>query len=77
MLIGKHGSDMNLEKDKALQTRPKPRFGTEDRGFLGLWQFFRLFVPNFAKIANLVTYLTKMGQECMTAMIFVIRRLKV
>ena len=50
---------MNPKKDEILRTWPKPDSVTDLRSFLGLLQFFRRFIPKFAKVAAPLTDLTK------------------
>ena len=61
LLIGKDGLQVNPEKVEILKTWPKPASVTDIRSFLGLLQFFRRFIPDFAKIASPLTDLTKKG----------------
>ena len=57
--IGKRGIRVNQEKVEILRTWPKPISLTDLRSFLGLLQFFRRFIPNFAKVAAPLTNLTR------------------
>ena len=59
MFVGKDGIRVNPEKVQIIMTWPKPNSLTDLRSFLGLLQFFRRFIPNFAKIASPLTDLTK------------------
>ena len=49
----------DLKKTKIIRNYPPPKSVKETRAFLGLCGFYRKFVPNFAKISQPLTSLTK------------------
>jgi len=59
LVIGKRGVRVNDKKVNILRTWPRPISLTDLRSFLGLLQFFRRFIPEFAKVAAPLTNLTK------------------
>jgi len=59
LVIGRNGIRVDERKVKILRTWPKPESLTDLRSFLGLLQFFRRFIPAFAKVASPLTNLLK------------------
>lgn len=59
LVIGENGIRVDERKVEILRTWPKPISLTDLRSFLGLLQFFRRFIPDFAKIAGPLTNLLK------------------
>ena len=72
-VISKEGVYPDPEKISAIQEYPVPRTVKEVRAFLGLANYYRKFVQDFAKIAGPLHSLTKKGtafrwtHECQTA----------
>lgn len=61
LLVGIDGIRINFERIKILKTWPKSDTITDLNSFLGLTQSIRKFIPDFAKVAALLTDLTKKG----------------
>ena len=57
--ISENGMSVNSRKTSAVREWPAPKNVTEVRSFLGFCQFYRMFVKDFASIANPLTELTK------------------
>ena len=72
-VISKEGVQPDPEKIKAIKEYPVPRKVKDVRAFLGLANYYRKFVKDFAKIACPLNELTKKGlkfhwsDECQTA----------
>ena len=62
-IITGDGNSPDPAKLAAIRNAPKPETITQLRGFLGLANYYRKFVPNFAKIANPLTELTKKDSD--------------
>jgi len=60
--ISANGISPTPDKVSLIQDWPKPRTLTELRSFLGLTQFFRRFIRDYAKLASPLTNLTKKDQ---------------
>jgi len=58
-VISKDGLKMDEEKVKAVLDWPEPRNVKEVQSFIGLCNYYRLFIKNFAKIANPLHKLTR------------------
>lgn len=58
-IVSKDGVKPDPEKISAIVEYPVPRDVTQIRSFLGLLNFYRRFIPNFAEIAQPLTNLTK------------------
>ncbi len=58
-LICEGGYTTHPDKTRIIENYPAPKNVKEIRAFLGLCGFYRKFVPNFAKISQPLTYLTK------------------
>jgi len=52
------------EKFKAIKNFPIPKNTTDVKSFLGLAGYYRKFIPQFSKIAKLLTELLKKVQTC-------------
>ena len=50
-LVGKKGLRVNPEKVEVLKTCPRPETLTDVVRFVGLFQYFRGFIPKFPEIA--------------------------
>jgi uncharacterized membrane protein len=48
---------------EAVKDWPRPKYVTEVRGFLGLAEYYRRFINQFATLATPLTYLTKKTME--------------
>ncbi|EGO02371.1 hypothetical protein SERLA73DRAFT_24806, partial [Serpula lacrymans var. lacrymans S7.3] len=59
MIIGQNGIRMNPEKVQAILDWPKPTRVKGVRAFLGLGNFYRRFIENFAKITRPLNNLIK------------------
>ncbi|EGO04961.1 hypothetical protein SERLA73DRAFT_24707, partial [Serpula lacrymans var. lacrymans S7.3] len=59
MIIGQNGIRMNPEKVQAILEWPEPTRVKGVRAFLGLGNFYRRFIENFAKITRPLNDLTK------------------
>lgn len=59
LVIGRNGIRVDDRKVEILRTWPRPNSLTDLRSFLGLLQFFRRFIPDFAKVASPLTNLLK------------------
>ena len=59
LIVGKDGIKMDPSRTEAIRKYPVPKNGREVRRFLGLASYYRKFIPDFAKIAVPLYYLTK------------------
>ena len=59
LIIGTDGIRMDPKKIAAVMEWPAPRHLKDVQGFLGFCNFYRRFIPDFAKIAHPLTALTK------------------
>jgi hypothetical protein len=57
-LVGKDGVRCDPTKLRPIKKLPAPRNITENRSILGMFSFYRRFIPNFAQIAHPLTELT-------------------
>ena len=55
------GVESDLAKVEAVRIWKAPRTQKEVRRFLGFANYYRTFIPNFSKIAALLTALTRKG----------------
>jgi hypothetical protein len=54
-IISKKGIEVDPDKVQTVRDFPVPRNATEVHAFQGLFNYFRRFIPNFDKIANVLT----------------------
>ncbi|KIH64092.1 reverse transcriptase [Ancylostoma duodenale] len=59
VLISKNGSRINPKQIESITKYPTPKTVTDVKSFLGAASYFRRYIPNFAKIANPLTGLTR------------------
>ncbi len=62
IIVGRGGIKVDPKKIDVLQNWSKPLTLTDVRSFMGLLQFFRLFIKEFSKLAAPLTNLTKKGE---------------
>jgi len=62
-VISETGISPDPSKIDCIETYPKPKNAKDIKFFLGLLNYYRRFVDNFAKIAKLLTYLLKKNVE--------------
>ena len=58
-MINEHGIKPGQEKLKAVSEFPAPNSVRKIRELVGLANYFRFLIPNFARFANVITDLTK------------------
>ncbi|CAO4370898.1 unnamed protein product [Caenorhabditis nigoni] len=63
LLVGRHGVKPNPTKVKSIQEFPVPKSPTGVRGFLGMTNYFRRFIKQYAEIAAPLHDLTKKDQK--------------
>ena len=61
-IVSEHGVSVDKKKVAAIQQFPKPNSLSKLRSFLGLCNYYRRFVPNFANIAEPLIDLTRLMQ---------------
>ena len=59
VVIGPSGIEMEKEKVNGVLSWPEPRNVKDVRKFLGLVNYYRRFIKNFAQIARLMNMLTR------------------
>ncbi|EYC04035.1 hypothetical protein Y032_0090g2380 [Ancylostoma ceylanicum] len=59
VLISKNGSRINPKRIASITKYPVPKTVSDVKSFLGAASYFRRYIPNFAKIANPLTGLTR------------------
>ena len=62
-VVSGNGVSTDLRKIKAVRYWPNPRTAKEVRNFLGLYSYYRWFIPGFAGIARPLHKLTEEGRE--------------
>ena len=60
-IISGEGISMDLEKVKAIMEWPMPKNAHEVRSFMGLADYYRMFVEGFSKIVKTITTLQCKG----------------
>lgn len=58
-MINKQGLLMDLEKIEAMTSWPKPKSVKELKGFLGLIEYYRIFMARYGILARPLTRLFK------------------
>ena len=62
LVVGQKGIKVDLEKVEVLKAWPKPKTLTKVRSFMGLLQFFRIFIKDFSKLSAPLTNITRKGE---------------
>ncbi|GAA5972542.1 hypothetical protein JCM11641_001892 [Rhodosporidiobolus odoratus] len=60
-VISREGLEASSEKTDKVKNWPRPKTVTQVRGFLGVVQYLRKFIPDLAKFTSTLTPLTKKG----------------
>ena len=63
VVIGPNGIEMEAEKVDGVRNWPQPRNVKDVRKFLGLANYYRRFIKNFARIARLMNVLTRKEEK--------------
>lgn len=59
LIVSTEGISMDPKKVSCVQEWPTPRSVRDVQGFLGFANFYRRFIPEFSRLANPLTHLTK------------------
>ena len=57
--LSEHGMSMNEDKVNAIKKMPMPNCKRQHQAFLGAVNYFRIFIPNFAEIAESMNLLLR------------------
>jgi hypothetical protein len=56
-IISKEGMAMDLEKIEVIKEWPTPKNITKVRSFMGLVEYYNIFIEGFSKVVHPITYL--------------------